>query len=64
MSCFQTYHTAPLGVQQAFRRCYTLESFGSWEVLEAAKTQGIDAIHFINPQQLKEELERRGFNLE
>lgn len=33
------------------------------ENVEAAKTQGIDAIHFINPKQLKEELERRGFNL-
>jgi FMN phosphatase YigB (HAD superfamily) len=33
------------------------------ENVEAAKTQGIDAIHFINPKHLKEELERRGFNL-
>lgn len=34
------------------------------ENVEAAKTQGIDAIHFTNPKQLKEELARRGFNLE
>ena len=33
------------------------------ENVEAAKNQGIDAIHFINPKQLKEELERRGFDL-
>lgn len=33
------------------------------ENVEAAKIQGIDAIHFINPKQLKEELERRGFDL-
>ncbi len=31
------------------------------ENVEAAKNQGIDAIHFINPKQLKEQLERRGF---
>lgn len=33
------------------------------ENVEAAKTQGIDTIHFINPKQLKEELEKRGFDL-
>jgi len=32
------------------------------ENVEAAKNQGIDAILFINPTQLKEELERRGFH--
>ena len=31
------------------------------ENVEAAKNQGIDAIHFINATQLKEELEKRGF---
>ncbi|KAF3361800.1 hypothetical protein PHSC3_001655 [Chlamydiales bacterium STE3] len=31
--------------------------------VEAAKIHGIDAIHFINLKQLKEELERRGFDL-
>lgn len=34
------------------------------ENVEAAKIQGIDAIHFINPNQLKEELKKRGFNFE
>jgi len=33
------------------------------ENVEAAKTQGIDAIHFISPKQLKEELSRRGFDI-
>lgn len=33
------------------------------ENVEAAKNQGIDAIHFNNPKQLIEELEKRGFNL-
>lgn len=34
------------------------------ENVEAAKKQGIDAILFINPTQLKEELEKRGIQLE
>lgn len=33
------------------------------ENIEAAKIQGIDAIHFNNPQQLKEELQKRGICL-
>lgn len=33
------------------------------ENVEAAKDQGIDAIHFLNPKQLKEELEKRSFDL-
>ena len=33
------------------------------ENVEAAKNQGIDSIQFINPEQLKDELEKRGFDL-
>lgn len=33
------------------------------ENVEAAKQQGIDSILFINPKQVKDELEKRGFNL-
>ncbi len=33
------------------------------ENVEAARKLGIDSIQFISPQQLKEELERRGFDL-
>ena len=34
------------------------------ENVEAAKNQGIDAILFVNPSQLKDELEKRGFYLD
>lgn len=33
------------------------------ENVEAAKKQGIDSIQFVNPEQLKKELEKRGFDL-
>lgn len=33
------------------------------ENVEAARKQGIDSIQFISPEQLKEELEKRGFDL-
>lgn len=33
------------------------------ENVEAARNQGIDAIHFVNPKQLVKELESRGFDL-
>lgn len=32
------------------------------ENVEAAKKQGIDSIQFVNPEQLKKELEKRGFD--
>lgn len=34
------------------------------ENIEAAKNLGIDSIQFINPEQLKEELDQRGFHLD